>query len=68
MAIVDCTCNDSWARQRYPLRFTWPTEVSYLGYVNQGLRESLRCELMHERSNMHVTMVQMPVVNTPQFS
>jgi hypothetical protein len=29
--------------------------------------ESLRCELLHERSNVHVTMVQMPAVNTPQF-
>ena len=34
----------------------------------QGFHEALRCELLHERSNVHVTMVQMPAVNTPQFS
>ena len=30
--------------------------------------EALRCELLHEGSNVRVTMIQMPVVNTPQFS
>ena len=25
------------------------------------------CELLHDKSNVHVTMVQMPAVNTPQF-
>jgi NAD(P)-dependent dehydrogenase (short-subunit alcohol dehydrogenase family) len=33
----------------------------------QGFTESLRCELMHERSNVRVTMVQLPALNTPQF-
>ncbi len=33
----------------------------------QGFTESLRCELMHEASNVRVTMVQMPALNTPQF-
>ena len=28
----------------------------------------MRTELLHEKSNVHVTMVQMPAVNTPQFS
>ncbi len=28
----------------------------------------MRCELLHDHSNVHVTMVQMPAVNTPQFS
>ncbi|MEZ6087826.1 MAG: SDR family oxidoreductase [Pirellulaceae bacterium] len=32
-----------------------------------GFTDSLRCELMHERSKVHVTVVQMPAVNTPQF-
>ena len=27
-----------------------------------------RSELLHDKSNVHVTMVQMPAVNTPQFS
>src|SRR6185369_12461311 len=33
----------------------------------QGFNESLRCELLHDKSNVRVTMVQMPAVNTPQF-
>jgi NAD(P)-dependent dehydrogenase (short-subunit alcohol dehydrogenase family) len=32
-----------------------------------GLYESIRCELLHERSNVRITMVQLPAVNTPQF-
>ena len=28
----------------------------------------MRCELLHERSNVRITLVQMPAVNTPQFS
>ena len=32
-----------------------------------GFTDSLRCELIHQRSNVHVTMVQMPALNTPQF-
>lgn len=34
----------------------------------QGFHDSLRCELLHHKSNVRVTMVQMPAVNTPQFS
>lgn len=32
-----------------------------------GFTDSLRCELVHQKSNVHVTMVQMPALNTPQF-
>lgn len=32
-----------------------------------GFTESLRCELLHEQSDVHVTMVHMPALNTPQF-
>ena len=32
-----------------------------------GFTDSLRCELIHDRSPIHVTMVQMPAMNTPQF-
>ncbi len=47
-----------------------PLQTAYCGakHANQGFHEALRCELLHERSNVHVTMVQMPAVNTPQFS
>ena len=33
----------------------------------QGFMDSLRCELIHDKSNVRVTMVQMPAMNTPQF-
>lgn len=33
----------------------------------QGFYESLRCELMHRRSGVRMTMVHLPAVNTPQF-
>jgi len=33
-----------------------------------GFTDSLRCELIHDRSRVRVTMVQMPALNTPQFS
>lgn len=47
-----------------------PLQSAYCGakHAIQGFNEALRCELLHERSNVHVTMVQMPAVNTPQFS
>jgi NAD(P)-dependent dehydrogenase (short-subunit alcohol dehydrogenase family) len=32
-----------------------------------GFTDSLRCELLHEKSKIRLTMVQMPALNTPQF-
>src|SRR5947199_894108 len=32
-----------------------------------GFTDSLRCELVHQRSRVRVTMVQMPALNTTQF-
>ena len=32
-----------------------------------GFTDSLRCELIHDKSHVRVTMVQMPALNTPQF-
>jgi NAD(P)-dependent dehydrogenase (short-subunit alcohol dehydrogenase family) len=32
-----------------------------------GFTDSLRCELIHDRSNIQLCMVQMPALNTPQF-
>lgn len=32
-----------------------------------GLTESVRCELLHEKSNVRITMVHLPALNTPQF-
>ena len=47
-----------------------PLQSAYCGakHAIQGFHESLRTELLHERSAVRVTMVQMPAVNTPQFS
>jgi len=47
-----------------------PLQSAYCGakHAIQGFNESLRVELMHDKRNVHVTMVQMPAVNTPQFS
>lgn len=47
-----------------------PLQSAYCGakHAIQGFNEALRCELLHDKSNVHVTMVQLPAVNTPQFS
>ncbi len=46
-----------------------PLQTAYCGskHAIQGFHEALRCELLHNKSHVHVTMVQMPAVNTPQF-
>jgi NAD(P)-dependent dehydrogenase (short-subunit alcohol dehydrogenase family) len=46
-----------------------PLQSAYCGakHAIQGFNESLRCELLHERSGVRTTMVQLPAVNTPQF-
>lgn len=47
-----------------------PLQSAYCGskHAIQGFNEALRCELLHDGSRVHTTMVQMPGVNTPQFS
>src|SRR5712692_2156014 len=47
-----------------------PLQSAYCGakHAINGFTSSLRCELLHERSRIQVTVVQMPAVNTPQFS
>jgi NAD(P)-dependent dehydrogenase (short-subunit alcohol dehydrogenase family) len=46
-----------------------PLQSAYCGakHAIEGLTESLRCELAHDKSNVRVTVVQLPAVNTPQF-
>ncbi|MDQ3649219.1 MAG: SDR family oxidoreductase [Acidobacteriota bacterium] len=46
-----------------------PLQSAYCGakHAIQGFTESLRSELIHDESNVHVTMVHLPAVNTPQF-
>jgi hypothetical protein len=36
-------------------------------FAIRGFTDTLRVELMHERSKVHVTMVQLSAFNTPQF-
>jgi NAD(P)-dependent dehydrogenase (short-subunit alcohol dehydrogenase family) len=47
-----------------------PLQSAYCGskHAVLGFTESVRTELMHERSGVQITMVQMPGMNTPQFS
>src|SRR3989440_8890597 len=47
-----------------------PLQSAYCGakHAIQGFVDSLRCELIHDKSNVRVTMVQLPAMNTPQFS
>ena len=47
-----------------------PLQSAYCGakHAINGFTSSLRTELIHDKSNVHVTVVQMPAVNTPQFS
>jgi hypothetical protein len=46
-----------------------PLQSAYCGakHAIKGFTESLRTELMHEGSGIHLTMLEMPGVNTPQF-
>jgi NAD(P)-dependent dehydrogenase (short-subunit alcohol dehydrogenase family) len=46
-----------------------PLQSAYCGakHAMQGFTESLRCELLHEKSSVKITMVQLPAINTPQF-
>jgi NAD(P)-dependent dehydrogenase (short-subunit alcohol dehydrogenase family) len=46
-----------------------PLQSAYCGakHAIRGFTESLRTELMHHRSSVRVSMVQMPALNTPQF-
>jgi short-subunit dehydrogenase len=47
-----------------------PLQAPYCAakHAIEGFVESLRAELLHESSGVRVTMVQLPAVNTPQFS
>jgi short-subunit dehydrogenase len=46
-----------------------PLQAAYCAskHAIQGFCDSLRCELLHDKSNVRVTMIQMPAMNTPQF-
>ncbi|MGN6359010.1 MAG: SDR family oxidoreductase [Thermomicrobiales bacterium] len=46
-----------------------PLQSAYCGakHAIQGFTEAVRAELLHDGSNVKITMVQMPALNTPQF-
>jgi NAD(P)-dependent dehydrogenase (short-subunit alcohol dehydrogenase family) len=46
-----------------------PLQAPYCGAkaALRGFTDSVRCELAHDRSQVHVTMVQLSAFNTPQF-
>ncbi|WP_439680572.1 SDR family oxidoreductase [Embleya sp. MST-111070] len=47
-----------------------PLQSAYCGakHAINGFTSSVRTELLHDRSRVRITVVQMPAVNTPQFS
>ena len=46
-----------------------PLQAAYCGakHAIVGFTDSLRCELIHDRSAVNLTVVHLPGVNTPQF-
>jgi NAD(P)-dependent dehydrogenase (short-subunit alcohol dehydrogenase family) len=47
-----------------------PLQSAYCGakFGMRGFTDSVRTELLHDRSRVWITMVQLPAVNTPQFN
>src|SRR5438094_10017483 len=46
-----------------------PLQAPYCGakHAIRGFTDALRSELIHDKSRVHLTMVQLPALNTPQF-
>lgn len=46
-----------------------PLQAAYCGakHAIRGFTDSLRTELIHERSHIRLTIMELPAVNTPQF-
>jgi NAD(P)-dependent dehydrogenase (short-subunit alcohol dehydrogenase family) len=47
-----------------------PLQAPYCGakFAIRGFTDTIRTELIHAKSGVHITMVQLPAVNTPQFN
>jgi len=47
-----------------------PLQSAYCGakHAVVGFTDSIRCELIHEKSRVHITVVHLPAMDTPQFS
>ena len=46
----------------------WSGRLMAFRHEESGFTDSLRSELLHDGSKVHLTMVQLPAMNTPQFS
>ena len=46
-----------------------PLQSAYCGakHAIRGFTDSVRCELLHDKSRIQLSMVHMPAMNTPQF-
>jgi short-subunit dehydrogenase len=46
-----------------------PLQAPYCAakHAVRGFTDSLRCELIHDHSGVHITMVHLPALDTPQF-
>lgn len=46
-----------------------PLQAAYCAakHAVEGFNDSLHAELLHDKSNVKLTMIQMPALNTPQF-
>src|SRR5213593_4062264 len=46
-----------------------PLQSAYCGakHAIRGFTDSIRCELLHDRIDIHITAVHLPALNTPQF-
>src|SRR5690606_36645549 len=46
-----------------------PMQAGYCAakHAVRGFTDSLQAELLHDKSNVKLTMIQMPAINTPQF-
>ncbi len=56
-----------WARPSRSAGYRCSRAYCGAKHAIKGFTESVRCELKHEASSVHVTMVQLPALNTPQF-
>jgi len=47
-----------------------PLQAPYCGakFAIRGFTDSIRTELINDKSKVHISMVQLPAVNTPQFN
>jgi NAD(P)-dependent dehydrogenase (short-subunit alcohol dehydrogenase family) len=47
-----------------------PLQAAYCGakHAIRGFTDALRSELLHDKVDIHLCMVQLPAINTPQFS